>query len=43
MRNGTLKAYDKTEDEGNASVAAESGSDGDVLVAFAGCANIDDE
>jgi hypothetical protein len=43
MKKDTLKPNGKTEDEGNASVAAESGSEGDVLVAFARCANIDDE
>jgi len=42
-RNGTSKSRGKTEDEGKASVATESGSEGDVLVAFARCANIDDE
>lgn len=42
IRNGTFKPKGKTEDEGNASVAVESGSEGDVLVAFVGCAKIDD-
>jgi 5'-3' exoribonuclease 2 len=42
-RNSISKSKGKTEDESKASVATESGSEGDVLVAFAGCAKIDDE
>jgi len=37
------KLRGKTKDEGKASVATKSGSEGDMLVAFAGCAKIDDE
>ena len=42
-QNSISKSRGKTEDEGKASVATESGSEGDMLVAFAGCAKIDDE
>ncbi|CAD6202432.1 unnamed protein product [Miscanthus lutarioriparius] len=44
-RTGTYREKNKPSDEGNASVAASKAdySDGDSLVAFAGCANSDDE
>ena len=44
-RTGTYREKGKPNDEGNASVAASKAdySDGDSLVAFAGCANSDDE
>ena len=37
-RNSISNSRGKTEDEGKASVATESGGEGDVLVAFVGCA-----
>jgi hypothetical protein len=44
-RTGTYREKGKPNDEGNASVATSKAdySDGDSLVAFAGCANSDDE
>jgi hypothetical protein len=44
-RTGTYKEKGKLNNEGNASVAASKtdNSTGDMLVAFAGCANSDDE
>jgi hypothetical protein len=44
-RTGTFREKGKSNDEGNASVAASKSdySDGDTLVALAGCANRDDE
>src|SRR6266498_849071 len=43
-RNGTYKAKGKFDEEGKASIAAnDSNSDGEILVAFAGCASSSDE
>ena len=42
-RTGYYKAKGKPDDEGKASLAADDSSDGEVLVAFAGCAKTNDE
>ena len=43
-RNGTYKTKGQFDEEGKASIAAnDSSSDGDILIAFAGCASSGDE